>query len=172
MRPRRAQTLTLLVLALAGYAGLPASSEAEERGAALEVSGLAGGSGPVSVELEAIMAMPRTSFTCVDPWDGKDHEFAGTLLLPLLESLGLPRQVKSLEVTAWNAYRVFISEQDLRRHRYLLAYSLDGRIMRGQPELRKRGTLMIAIDFGASPDLDVDLYKAQLVWQVRKIVVR
>jgi hypothetical protein len=116
--------------------------------------------------------MPRTSFSGVDPWDGKLHLYEGTLLLPLLERLGAPRGVKALELSAKNDYQVSVRAEDLRAGRYLLTWMLDGATMAEQSGMKRRGALMVAIDFDGNPALDPEVYKYQLVWQLNRITLR
>ncbi|HSV92018.1 MAG TPA: hypothetical protein VLH81_03035 [Desulfobacterales bacterium] len=56
-------------------------------------------------------------------------------------------------------------------YRYLLAYRLDGTLLRDHPDRKRRGSLMIAIDFHSNPGLDPSVVKAQLVWQVTAIAL-
>jgi len=137
----------------------------------LRVTGaLAGGS--ASLDLATIQAFPHVTFTSLDPWVGSPHEFTGVLLLPLLQRLGMATSASVVEVAAANAYKASIRVADMKDHPYLLAYRMDGKLMRDAPEMRKRGALMIALDFDRRPDLDVEVYKHQLVWQVVTIEVR
>ncbi|RPJ06125.1 MAG: hypothetical protein EHM28_10705 [Spirochaetaceae bacterium] len=138
----------------------------------LEITGLTGRDASVLLDLETIMRFPRTSFSSSDPWDHKTHEYAGVMLLPLLQRLGMPEKAESIEVIAANNFRASIRPGDLAALGHLLAYSMDGKVMQNQPELVKRGTLAIAINFTANPALDVEVYKNQLVWQAKKIVIR
>jgi hypothetical protein len=138
----------------------------------LEVTGLVGDRAAIALDLDTVMRFPRASFSSLDPWDNKTHEYSGVLLLPLLRRLGMPETAVSIEVIAANGYQASIRASDLATKGYLLAYLMDNRAMSDQPSLVKRGKLAIAINFTANPAIDVEVYKNQLVWQVRKIEVR
>ena len=148
---------------------LPAGVAADR--VALEVA--LPGREPVRLDLDTVMAFPSVTFTSADPWDAaRSHEWKGVLLLPLLRRLGMERDAKAVEVTAANGYSVVIRTEDLERRRHILAYRMDGRLMGEEAAVHKRGQLQIAIDFDGQPDLDANVYKHQLVWQVRTVRAR
>jgi hypothetical protein len=140
--------------------------------AVLVVSGRMAPKEPVALDLETLLRMPRTKFSDIDPWDSRKHEFAGVELLPLLRRLGMDEKAAALEVSARNGYKVSIRMQDLKANGYLLAFFLDGKLLKDQPDLKKRGTLILALDFSRHPELDTEVYKFHLVWQVTSIAIR
>ena len=140
--------------------------------AVLFVSGLPGPETETALDLATLLRFPRTTFRAPDPWDGKIHEFSGVLLYPLLRRLGMKADASSIEVSAKNDYRVTVRVSDLAAVGHLLAYNMDGAFMSDKPELLKRGQLAIAINFPANKNIDIEVYKNQLVWQVNRIGIR
>jgi hypothetical protein len=122
-------------------------------------------------EIALGVSFPRTTITCTCPWMDLEHDYTGVLLLSLLESLGLDDGATSIEVRAANRYSVRIRIEDLRRHRYVLAYQMDGTLLGRRSDLEHRGALITAIDFAPEYDVDLEVYKYQFVWQVNEIVV-
>jgi hypothetical protein len=153
------------------FSHVPIPDETPAGEIALGVSGLIGSTSPVVLDLETIMAFPRTTITCTCPWMDLEHDYTGVLLLSLLESLGLDDGATSIEVRAANRYSVRIRIEDLRRHRYVLAYQMDGTLLGRRSDLEHRGALITAIDFAPEYDVDLEVYKYQFVWQVNEIVV-
>jgi hypothetical protein len=155
----------------ADFAAVQIPSDVPAEQIVLRITGSVAG-GSISLDLATVQAFPQVTFTSVDPWVGASHEFSGVLLLPLLQRLGMAASATVVEVLAANAYKAAIRVPDMKDHPYLLVYRMDGKLMRDTPEMKKRGTLMIAIDFDARKDLDVEVYKHHLVWQVVAIEVR
>ncbi|GAB1484705.1 hypothetical protein MASR2M78_35230 [Treponema sp.] len=56
---------------------------------ALTIFGKLGAVSSFSYSENDIRAMPQHSFSTIDPWDGKKHEFTGVLLADLLARAGI-----------------------------------------------------------------------------------
>ncbi|MBN1524537.1 MAG: hypothetical protein JW904_08645 [Spirochaetales bacterium] len=156
----------------AGFAKVPLPSSVAADNVVLEILNNSGGNAPVLFDLPTIMAFPQTSFTGNDPWDHTAHKFTGVQLFPLLKRIGIQNTATRVEVIAANNYRITIGLEDMQRYNYLLSYSMDNVLLQGNPDLKKRGSLMIAINFDKYKNLDTELYKNHLVWQVKTIIVR
>jgi hypothetical protein len=127
--------------------------------------------GPFYLDLEFLMSLPTETFSCVDPWDGKEHSCTGVSIISLLDSCGLSPHATRVTVSAANGYAAPITLHDLRNYTYILACKMDGKTFESAGSLAKRGKLIVALDFSGTEDLDVDVYKHQLVWQVNRIEV-
>jgi hypothetical protein len=156
----------------AGFSAVPIPTGLTQETADLAIRGRISGSGTVFLDLNTIMALPRITFTTVDPWDGKIHEFTGVLLADVMAWLGIDVGATSLMLTANNKYSIPIKRVDYEHHRYIIAYMIDGKDFSADPSTRRRGPLAIAIDFSASRQLDQEIYKHQLVWQLSEILVQ
>lgn len=158
--------------AAGAFAGIPLPEGLTAESAALVVSGKISPSSPVYLDLETIRSFPATSFTTIDPWDGKTHVFTGVLLAPLLQRLGIEGEATSILLGARNSYTTAIRRADYERCGYILAYAIDGKDFGADPATKRRGPLAIAIDFTANPTLSVDIYKHQLIWQLTGIIAQ
>ncbi len=161
--------LACLLCALAPAGGFAEAAQPSPSALSVRIAG--GDEAPLLLDEEAIKALPQRSFTTLDPWDGKIHEFSGVLLSVLLEKAGAPAQAAKITVTARNKYTIPIRRSDCEKYGYLLAWKMDGRPFGDDKATRNRGFASIAIDFTGRPELDPELYKHQLVWQVSEIVV-
>lgn len=158
-----------LALVLLSFASAPAGAEGEA--VDLVIRGMIGGEAAAQLDLAAVMALPSVAFACVDPWDGKQHEFTGVLLSDLLSRVGIAKAATKITVSAKNKYTIPIRRADYERNGYILAYKIDGRLFAEDKASKNRGTFIIAIDFSRHEDLDPQLYKHQLVWQANDILV-
>jgi hypothetical protein len=138
----------------------------------LSVSGLDASPRPSQLSLQDLRAFPETSLTCLDPWTRDAHTFTGVSLARLLESLGMRREAKGIEVVAENGYAVGIRRADLDRLGYVLAYGMDGALLRDRDRVRNRGALVIAFDLASHHEVNASVYRYQFVYQVRTIHVR
>ena len=72
-------------------ASIPLPTDLSVEIADLVIHGKVGNGGTVLLDLATVMAFPATSFTCVDPWGGKEHLFTGALLPYLLARAGIEK---------------------------------------------------------------------------------
>jgi hypothetical protein len=141
-----------------------------EETAALAIRGDLAGGEAVLLDMATIRSFPAHSFTCVDGWDGKTHKYTGALLSDVLAGAGIAASSTRITVNARNKYSIPIRRSDYERLGYLLAWEIDGRLFGEDKATKNRGDLSIAIDFASHPELDLQVYKHQLVWQVSGIV--
>lgn len=162
-RPSRAglrSSLTLMLVALA--VGLTADD--------LAIRGKIGNGGVLLLDLATVMSFPTYSFTCVDPWDGKPHSFTGALISDILSRAGIEASSSRITVAAKNKYTIPIRRADYEKYGYILAWKMDDRLFSEDKATKNRGTFFVAIDFSKHGELDPQLYKHQLVWQVNDII--
>lgn len=136
----------------------------------LTIDGKIGGGSAVYFDAATIKSFPAHSFSCVDPWDGKQHKFTGALLSDILSRAGIDASSYRITVTATNKYTIPIRRSDYEKFGYILAWKLDDALFADDKATKNRGKLIVAIDFAKYPELDPQLYKHQLVWQVNGIV--
>jgi len=127
---------------------------------------------PFLLDMKTIKSLPTITFSTVDPWDGKVHEFTGVPLEGILDWIGIEDGASSLVLTARNQYSVPIRREDYEKYGYILAYAMDGADFSSDPATKKRGPLAIAIDFTKNKDLAQEVYKHQLLWQLHEIKVQ
>jgi hypothetical protein len=125
----------------------------------------------ILLNLAILRELPAVEFVTYDPWDEKRERFSGVSLLGLLRSLEVVMDADSIMVIAGNGYEIPIKMTDLKRYEYILAYMIDGQMLQETEHMVKKGKLIIAINFGKHPDIPVEVYKNQLVWQVRQIAL-
>jgi hypothetical protein len=118
------------------------------------------------------MLFSPVSFDVRDAWKGVQSTYTGTSLHDLLQFLEVEDSASILDVIASNGYKVSIRIEDVNRYEYILSYKLNNRLYQDYEEDRNRGPLAIAINFEKYPELDYEIYKHQLVWYVKTILVR
>jgi hypothetical protein len=148
---------------------LPQNISPEE--AVLTVSGKIK-NGPVYLDMETVMRMPQISFIIDDPWDKKRQEYSGVPLYAFLRFLGMEEDAEYIELSAANGYKVSVKARDLQRYEYILAYKIDGTLLTESEEYTSKGNVIVALNFEKDEDIDVEIYKSQLVWQLEAIRVR
>lgn len=137
----------------------------------LTVSGELGAAAFHSFSEADIMALPQRTITTIDPWDGKKHEFFGVLLSDLLTEAGIEKSASKITAIASNNYSIPIRRADYEKYGYMVAWKIDGHLFGDDKATKNRGFLSIAVDFITYPELDPELIKHQLVWQLNKIIV-
>jgi len=153
-----------------GNITLPQGLEKEE--IVLTVKGKIGKGPVVQFDMKTIEMLPRMSFTTYDPWDSQDRLYEGVRLSDLLRFLEIDSSAKEVEVHARNDYQTVFSVEDLDRIGYLLAYRMDGEYFNKFDDKRNKGPLAIAIDFNTKKEIDVNIYKHNMVWWIDVIRVR
>lgn len=165
--------LSILLLApcAAAAQGGTASPDSPAATTVLTVHGKSGPAFSYAFSEADIMALPQHGFAAVDPWDGKKHEFSGVLLSDLLAKAGIGKTASKITAVAANNYAIPIRRADYEKYGYLVAWKIDGHLFSDDKATKNRGFLSIAVDFTTYPELDPELIKHQLVWQLNKIIV-
>lgn len=123
------------------------------------------------MDIQTLKAFPKTSFEAYEPWGKKREHYTGVSIIDLLNYLDIINSVSHIQVIAANDYKIPIKLQDLKQFEYILAYMIDGVILKGKKEFTKKGSIIIAINFDKNKEMDMEIYKSQLVWQVKTIIV-
>ncbi len=143
---------------------LPQELEKEE--IAFTVKGKIGKTKIASFDLKTLERFPKMSFTTWDPWDAMKREYEGVLLSDILRFLKIDSSATRIEIYARNDYKTIIGVEDLPRVGYLLAYKMDGKYFKEWEGKSNKGPIAIAIDFDSHKDIDINIYKENLVWWV------
>lgn len=132
-----------------------------------------GEDGPKKIYLDAqtIIALPSTEFTALDPWGKGRHSYKGVNLHDLILWCHGEESFHSITVAARNDYSIEIQQKDMEKYTYILAYAIDGIVLPGNNDRPRKRDFIIAIDFDRHPDMEKQVYKHQLVWQVNRIVI-
>jgi hypothetical protein len=154
----------------AGIDSIPRPAGLSAATADLTISGKVGDGSAVLLDAATVESFPAYSFTCVDPWDGKAHKYTGALLSDILRWAGIDASSSRIIVTAKNKYSIPIRRSDYEKFGYLLAWKLDDLPFADDKATRNRGTFIIAIDLDKHANLDPEVYKHQLAWQVNGII--
>lgn len=156
------------MLALAFLPSLARAGEVATS-ATIEVSGAIADPSPRALSLDEIRALPRVSFSTLDPWDRQVRTYVGASLLTVLELAGISPEATQVEVFAQNGYRFTIPLQDIRRYKHVLSYEMDGLPYDRHEPSANKGPFAIAIDFEGT-GADPELYKHHLAWWMVSIV--
>lgn len=138
----------------------------------LTIKGLVKAANPAYLNLETIMDMPQRTFTTYDPWDKKTQQYTGVEIYDLLKYLGLEKSATYIEIIAANDYRIPIKVEDLEKYDYILSYKVNGTLYSEVEAYKKKGSLAVAINFDGNKNMEIEVYKHQLVWQVIMIIVK
>ena len=138
----------------------------------LTVKGLVKTAKPAYLDMETIRALPQRTFTTYDPWDKKTQKYTGVEIYDLLNYLRLEKSATYIEVIAANDYRIPIMIEDLEKYDYILSYMVNGTLYPENKAYKRKGSLAVAINFDGNKDLDIEVYKHQLAWQVVMIIVK
>jgi hypothetical protein len=141
-----------------------------EETATLAIRGDLAGGTTVLLDMATLMSFPAHSFTCIDGWDGKTHKYTGALLAEVLARAGIGTSSTRVTVNAKNKYSIPIRRSDYEKLGYLLAWKIDDHLFSEDKSTKNRGDIIVAIDFASHPELDLQVYKHQLVWQVSGII--
>lgn len=148
---------------------LPENLSAKE--ADLNIKGNLKNNKELLFDLKTIMSFHPLTFTTYDPWEDKKTNYTGTLLKDLLAFCDINETARHIQVIAENDYEIPIKLVDINKYEYILAYKINGELLKEKKELSKKGSFVIAINFDKHEEIEMQVYKNQLVWQVKYIVV-
>jgi hypothetical protein len=89
-----------------------------------------------------------------------------------LDYLEISEMTEHIQVTASNDYSIPISIHDIKKYEYLLAYKIDDNLFQDKEKTQNKGLFIIAINFSKDKEIEMEIYKHQLVWQVFEIIVQ
>ncbi|MDM8548840.1 hypothetical protein QUF72_02130 [Desulfobacterales bacterium HSG2] len=127
---------------------------------------------PAFFDLDTLMKFPCVSFEEKNAWKNEVQSYVGASLWQVLRFLEPDPSATLIDVIAANDYKASIRIADIRKYEYILSYKLNGKLYKQHEPARDKGPVAIAINFGKHPELPREIYKHQLVWYVRTIIVK
>lgn len=116
--------------------------------------------------LEALMAMPQTTFTTSTIWTQGDVTFTGVSLQDMFAAYGVTEG--SVTAIAINDYRVSIPVSDTTENSPIIAYLLNGKEM----HRRDKGPLWIVYPYDIQPSYDTETIYSRSIWQLNRLDTR
>lgn len=144
----------------------------DDKETVLTVTGKIGKTPTARFDLKTLERFPKKSFVTYDPWDDQERKYEGLLLSDLLRFLEMDSSATRIEVHARNDYKAVIGVKDADRIGYLLAYRMDDKYFHELGGKLNKGPLSVAIDFNTHKDIDMDVYKQNLVWWIDIITIK
>jgi hypothetical protein len=138
----------------------------------LTVNGKIRKANPALFDLTTIQAFQPITFTIFDPWDKQEQTYEGTPVIDILQFLEMENSAETIEVVARNGYEITINVDDLKQYTYIFSYAMNGKLYNEYTGSQNKGPLAIAIDFSRNAEIDIEIYKHQLVWFVETVTVR
>lgn len=120
--------------------------------------------GPREYDLEALQALPQTSFATTTLWTEGEQEFTGVLLSDLLADAGITEG--RILATAINDYAVEIPLDEIDDIAPIVAYHLNGETM----SVRDKGPLWIVYPYDMSVEYQTEINYSRSIWQLDRIV--
>ncbi|OJH43485.1 oxidoreductase [Paracoccus sp. SM22M-07] len=115
-------------------------------------------------DLEALQALPQTSFVTTTLWTEGEQEFTGVLLSDLLADAGITEG--RILATAINDYAVEIPLDEIDDIAPIVAYHLNGETM----SVRDKGPLWIVYPYDMSVEYQTEINYSRSIWQLDRIV--
>lgn len=122
--------------------------------------------------LNDLMGLPQTSFSVTSRRTNKQDTYRGVGLRDLLDHVTDDTDNTTVKVVADNDYNALISIEDIQRYEYLLSYKKNGLFYWDLELSENKGPLAIAINFDNYPQMEWEIYKHQLVWFVKEIIIQ
>jgi hypothetical protein len=154
------------------YSGISLPDNLSQAEVVLKVYGKIGKAVPALFDLKTMQSFSADTFEIYDPWDKERQEYKGPRIIDILEFLELDDAAKEIEVVARNNYKIVIHIDDLKRYGHIFSYSMNGKLYSEYEGKKNKGPLAIAIDFEGHPEMDMEIYKHQLVWLVETVTVK
>lgn len=123
------------------------------------------GKGRARFDLTMIKALGTVTVRTATPWTQGVSEFEGVRLRDLLSAVGATGD--TIHAVALNDYKVAIPVSDFDNHDVILAFKLDGRVLR----VRDKGPLWVIYPWDDDPSLKTERYYARSIWQLNRVVV-
>ncbi len=122
--------------------------------------------------MDELMRLPQTEFKVTSRRTHKQDVYQGVSLTDLLDRTTTVNTVSVVEVVAENDYHALIKIEDIKRYEYLLSYKKNGLFYWELELSENKGPLAIAINFDKYPEMDWEIYKHQLVWFVKEMIIK
>jgi hypothetical protein len=117
----------------------------------------------IDFDLDALKALPVTSFATTTPWTKGVVTFTGVALKDFVAAVG-PRG-RTLHCVALNDYAVDIPVADAVKDGPIIAYLSDGKPM----SVRQKGPLWIVYPYDRAPEYRTETAYARSIWQLRRV---
>lgn len=134
----------------------------------LTVSGditVAADDGVLALDLEALMALPATTFETTTIWTDGVHTFTGVSLADLAAELGV--QDGQFVATAINDYAIEIPMSDAVEGGPIIAYLMDGEEM----TVRDKGPLWVIYPYDSNADYRTEVVFSRSIWQLDRLEI-
>ena len=162
-------TLRCAVAALMFSQAMPAGALAEMTPGELTVG--RAGAAPVVLDLEAIDALPQSSFETATIWTDEVQSFSGVPVALLLEHAGLAdaigRQDRTLQLVALNDYRVEIPLDEVTMEVPIVATRIDERTV----SIRDKGPYWLIYPFDDDARYRSEEIYKRSIWQLAQMIV-
>lgn len=155
-----------------GFTGITLPENIPPEKIVLTVKGKIRKATPALFDLKTIRSFQPVTFTTFDPWDQQEQTYQGVPIIDVLEFLEMDESAEDIEVVAKNEYTIVINIKDLRRYNHIFSYAMNDKLYKEYEGSQNKGPLAIAIDFSGNSDIDIEIYKHQLVWLVDTVTVR
>lgn len=119
----------------------------------------------LSLDLEALRALPETTFETSTIWTDGVHSFTGVSLADLMADLGV--QDGMLIATAINDYSVEIPVSDAVEGGPIVAYLMDGEEM----TVRDKGPLWVIYPYDSDADYRTEVIYSRSIWQLDRLEI-
>jgi len=126
----------------------------------------------MELNLNDLLGLPQTSFSVTSRRTDKQDTYQGVGLRDLLAYVTEDTANMTVNVVAANDYKALISIEDIQRYEYLLSYKKNGLFYEDLELSENKGPLAIAINFDNHPQMEWEIYKHQLVWFVKEIIIQ
>lgn len=150
-------------------ASVPSSSRAQQprqRRAVLTVLGLVRNPEGVRLDLAALEALSRKSFTTATPWFREPVTFEGAPIADILRAAGAVTGER-LVMSGLNDYSATMPMSDVEEFDPIVAYKRDGAYM----GVEDKGPFFVAYDYDAAPASRRASLFPRSVWQVARLTV-
>lgn len=164
-----AWALPLVFLAAGGPAGGAETLRSPQGPVVLTISGNIANAnqGQSAVfDLDMIRGLGVKVVRTKTPWTDGVSEFEGVLLRDILAAAGV--RGAPIHAVALNDYKVDIPAADYMGHDVIVAYKLNGRILR----IRDKGPLWVIYPWDDVPGLRTEVTYSRSIWQMNRIRVQ
>lgn len=121
------------------------------------------------LDMATLEQLGLVEYTIADPWlNHEEVAYTGVLLADLLELAGLPESATNIHIVALDDYAVDIALEDVQKWPIMIATRTDGKYM----SIENSGPTRVVFPFHAHPEIDEDIYKVLMIWNLRDVEVQ
>ena len=123
----------------------------------------------LSFDMATLERLGLVEYTIADPWQNHEEvSYTGVLLSDLLEYAGITETATNIHIVALDDYAVDVSLEDIQKWPVMLATRTDGKYM----SVENSGPTRIIFPFHSNPEIDEDIYKVLMIWNLRDVEVQ